>query len=181
MPVCECSHADQADNTDISKRCFPEIDEILSHYADIEGSLISVLQKTQDVYGYLPEEVLRYISDSMGIAPAKVFGVATFYKQFRLRPNGSHIILLCEGTACHVNSAPVIEEAICEHLNISDGGTTEDGLFTLSIVACLGCCSLAPVMMVKGPGGTETFGLLTSKKVRKILDEIAARERKTVQ
>lgn len=169
MSVCECSKAE---------REFSELDEVMSSYAQVKGSLITILQKAQDVYGYLSEEVIRYISKRTGIPPAKIFGVATFYTQFRLKPIGTYLIMLCEGTACHVNGAPAIEEAICEHLNIVDGGTTEDGIFTLNIVACLGCCSLAPVMMVKGPEGEETFGLLTKKKATKILDEIAARERK---
>ena len=171
MPVCEDKKAE---------REFPELDEVISHYAQVKGSLITILQKTQDIYGYLSEEVIRYISTCTGIAPAKIYGVATFYTQFRLKPIGTYLIMLCEGTACHVNGAPSINEAICEHLNIADGETTADGLFTLNIVACLGCCSLAPVMMVKGPQGDETFGRLTTKQVKKILDEIAAREREAV-
>ena len=84
--------------------------------------------------------------------------------------------MLCKGTACHVNGADMIEEAVVEHLNIKDGETTEDGIFTLNNVACLGCCSLAPVMMVKSAAGDETYGNLTKDKVKAILDEIRARE-----
>jgi len=171
MAVCACSKTENG---------FPELDEVMSRYAQVKGSLVTILQKTQDVYGYLSEDVIRYIGKRTGIAPAKIYGVVTFYTQFRLKPIGLYLILLCEGTACHVNGAPAIEEVICEHLGIVDGGTTDDGLFTLNVVACLGCCSLAPVMMVKGPTGEETFGRLTKKSVKKILDEIAAREREAV-
>lgn len=166
MPVCECTGLECK---------FPELDEVMSSYAQVKGSLITILQKTQDIYGYLSEDVIRYISERTNIPLARIYGVATFYTQFRLSPIGTYLIMLCEGTACHVNGAPAIEETICEHLGIVNGGTTADGVFTLNIVACLGCCSLAPVMMIKGPEGDETFGLLTKKKVEKILDEIAGR------
>lgn len=107
--------------------------------------------------------------------PAKIYGVATFYAQFRLQPIGKYLIMLCKGTACHVNGADMIQEAVSEHLGIQDGETTEDGLFTLNAVACLGCCSLAPVMMVKTVDGEETFGNLTKSSVTKILDDYKAK------
>ena len=159
---------------------FLKLDPVLEKYASQAGSLITILQKAQDLYGYLPEDVMRYIAERTGVAPAKVYGVATFYTQFRLRPVGKYIIMLCRGTACHVNGAAGIEEIISEHLSIKDGETTEDGLFTLDIVACLGCCSLAPVMMVKGPNGEETYGSLTKDSVVKILDEIGSRKEAAV-
>ena len=140
--------------------------------AKAEGSLISILQKAQEVYGYLSSELLAYIADRTGIKPAKVLGVATFYSQFKFSPPGRHLILLCQGTACHVNGSPEIEEAICDHLGISEGETTADGLFTLNSVACLGCCSLSPVMMIDG----EAYGSLTPAKTRKILDAIRSNE-----
>ena len=107
--------------------------------------------------------------------PAKIYSVATFYAQFRLQPVGKYLIMLCKGTACHVNGSDMIEEAVCEHLGIKDGETTEDGLFTLNNVACLGCCSLAPVMMVKSTDGEETYGNLTKSSVTKILDDYKAK------
>ena len=122
-----------------------------------------------------------YISKRTGILPAKIYGVATFYAQFRLKPVGKYLIMLCKGTACHVNGADRIEEAVVEHLGIQDGETTEDGIFTLNNVACLGCCSLAPVMMIKSADGEETYGNLTKDSVVKILDEIRSRETKEVQ
>ena len=155
---------------------FSKLKPVIDGYSGIKGSLISILQKAQDIFGFLSMDIINYISAETGIAPAKIFGVATFYTQFRLEPIGEYLIMLCKGTACHVNGASLIEEAICEHLEISDGETTEDNKFTLNNVACLGCCSLAPVMMIKGPMGEEVYGNLTKEKVVKALEEIRARE-----
>ncbi len=151
---------------------FQVVDDILNKYRNVPGSLISILQKVQDTYSYLPMDVLNYIAQETGEKPAKIHGVATFYTQFRLNPVGKNIIMLCQGTACHVNGAKVIEKAITEELKIKDGETTEDELFTLNNVACLGCCSLSPVMMING----ETYGKLTSDSVKKILREIKEKE-----
>lgn len=141
------------------------LDATLGKYKSTKGSLITILQKAQEIYGYLPMSVLNYVAGETGVKPAKVYGVATFYTQFRLSPVGENLIMLCKGTACHVNGANSIEEAIFEELNIADGQTTEDNLFTLNNVACLGCCSLSPVMMING----ETYGHLTPKKAKEIL------------
>ena len=154
---------------------FDELAEVLEKYGKVPGSLITILQKTQDIYGYLSLDAINYIALKTGIKPAKIYGVATFYTQFRLKPIGKNLIMLCQGTACHVNGAKMIEEAITEHLSIHDGETTEDGLFTLNNVAGLGCCSLAPVMMVKNSDGDETYGNLTKDTVKKALDEIRER------
>ena len=140
--------------------------------AKVPGSLITILQKAQEIYGYLSPDAINYISECTGIAPAKIYGVATFYAQFRLEPIGKYLIMLCKGTACHVNGADSIEEAICEHLEIQDGETTEDGIFTLNNVACLGCCSLSPVMMING----ETYGQLDGKKAVKIINDYRKKE-----
>ena len=169
----------------MSKKCccgndktvqFKELAPAMEKYANTPGSLITILQKAQEIYGYLSIDVINYISDCTGIKPAKIYGVATFYAQFRLQPIGKNLIMLCQGTACHVNGSEQIEESVCEYLDIKDGETTPDGIFTLNNVACLGCCSLAPVMMVRSSEGDETYGNLTKEKVTKILDEIRARE-----
>ncbi|MCR5484062.1 MAG: NADH-quinone oxidoreductase subunit NuoE [Clostridiales bacterium] len=144
------------------------LDATMEKYAGVDGSLITILQKAQDIYGYLPEDVMRYISERTGIAPAKVMGVATFYTQFRFKPVGKYLIMLCKGTACHVNGANSIEKALNEELGISDGETTDDGLFSIKCVACLGCCSLSPVMMING----DTYGSLTPDKAKKIIREL---------
>lgn len=148
------------------------LDEVLAEYASVPGALITVLQKTQDIYGYLPQPALQRISEQMGIAPAKIMGVATFYTQFRLQPVGRYLIMLCQGTACHVNGSESISAIISEELGITDGETTEDGLFTLKHVACLGCCSLAPAMMIND----DVYGNLTGDSVRKVLRDLRAKE-----
>lgn len=146
------------------------LDTVLDTYANVDGSLITILQKAQEIYGYLPQDVIRHISEKTGVKPAKIMGVATFYTQFRLKPVGKYLIMLCKGTACHVNGSDLIERTITETLGIHDGETTEDGLFTLKNVACLGCCSLSPVMMIN----EETYGSLTPDKTKKILAELTA-------
>ena len=145
------------------------IEKTLEKYGNIPGSLITILQHAQEIYGYLPADVLIHISERTGTKQATIFGVATFYSQFRLEPVGKNLILLCQGTACHVNGSKSIETAICDHLGISDGETTNDGLFTLKNVACLGCCSLSPVMMIND----ETYGNLTDEAAVKILKTLA--------
>ena len=145
------------------------LDPCLEKYADVEGSLIPILQTAQELYGYLPMDLLAHIAERTGVPPAKVLGVVTFYTQFRTKPVGRHLILLCQGTACHVNGSAEIEEAIREHLDVAEGEITPDGLFTYSNVACLGCCSLSPVMMIDG----KAYGNLTKAGAVKILQEIA--------
>ncbi len=147
---------------------FSRIDPVLEKYAHVKGSLITILQKAQEIYGYLSEEVIVYIAEKTKVKPAKIYGVVTFYTQFRLEPVGKYLIMLCQGTACHVNGSERIESAICQKLGINDGETTEDNLFTLNNVACLGCCSLSPVMMING----ETYAKLTPKKAENILDKL---------
>lgn len=141
------------------------LDEMLLTYKDQPGISIPVLQKTQEIYGYLPRPALSKIARETGIDEAKLYGVATFYAQFRMLPVGKHMISLCQGTACHVNGANLIEDAVKDELGIENGETTPDGLFTLSVVACLGCCSLAPVMMID----QDTHARLTPYKTKAIL------------
>lgn len=168
--LCKCEKEDQnkaADSPDLSI-----LDEVLDEYRDQAGSLVTVLQKAQDIYGYLPLTVLRHIAEEMNVKPAQVYGVATFYTQFRLTPVGKYVILLCQGTACHVNGSERIETALCQELKIKPGETTPDKLFTLTNVACLGCCSLAPVMMING----QAYGPLTPDKAVSIVKDIYANE-----
>ncbi len=171
--MCSCKEAEGHALSDAGIDPTP-LEPVLEKYGSARGSLITVLQKAQDIYGYLPVPLLAHIAARLGIKPAKVLGVATFYTQFRLKPTGKNLILLCQGTACHVNGSAAIEEAISEELGVAEGETTPDGLFTYSNVACLGCCSLSPVMMIGG----ETFGSLTPKKAREILSGIRARDEK---
>ena len=150
------------------------LEDVLAHYADVKGSLITILQKTQEIYGYIPTDAIYHISARTGLTPAKILGVATFYSQFRFQAVGKYLIMICKGTACYVNGAERIIEAVQEELGIGDNQTTEDGLFSLSLVSCLGCCSLAPVMMIN----EDTYGSLTPDKVRKILRDIREKEGK---
>ncbi len=144
------------------------LDDVLKEYASVKGSLITILQNTQEIYGYLPKEAIELISEKTGIATSEIMGVGTFYTQFRFEPVGKYLIMLCQGTACHVNSSQLILQTIKDELNIDDGQTTEDGLFSLKCVACLGCCSLSPVMMIND----NTYGSLTPDKTKKILKEL---------
>lgn len=168
---CNCEQNKVNSNVDLSL-----IKDVVDKYKDIEGSLITILQGVQGVYNYVPMEAIEYISEETGIKPSKIYGVLTFYTQFRMNPVGKNLIMLCQGTACHVNGSERIEEAIIEELGINEGETTEDGLFTLINVACLGCCSLSPVMMVND----ETYGKLTETSVKKILNEIRTRDQQEV-
>ena len=157
--MCEC----QKTQTDLTL-----LEPTLQAYAAVPGNLITILQKTQELYGYIPTDAVYHIAERTGETPAKIMGVATFYSQFRFRPVGKYLIMLCKGTACYVNGANAIAEAVSEELGIHDNETTEDGLFSLSLVSCLGCCSLAPVMMIND----KTYGSLTPDKVKKILREL---------
>lgn len=147
---------------------FSLLEPCLQKYATVPGSLITILQNAQENYGYLPVDVILHISQRTGIKVTKIMGVATFYSQFRLEPVGKYLIMLCQGTACHVNGSLQIEKTINEYLGIKDGETTADGLFTLKNVACLGCCSLSPVMMIND----ETYGSLTPEKAISIFKEL---------
>ena len=150
------------------------IKDVLDKYAGVKGSLISILQKTQEIYGYIPIDAVYHIAERTGLTPAKIMGVATFYAQFRFTAVGKYLIMICKGTACYVNGADRIADAVMEELGIGANETTADGLFSLSLVSCLGCCSLAPVMMIN----EDTYGSLTPEKVVKILRDIKAKEGK---
>jgi NADH-quinone oxidoreductase subunit E len=144
----------------------------LWRYDGAPGELIPLLQSAQDHFGYVPRRAISHISGVTGIPESEVYGVITFYSQFRLRPMGKYVIRACDGTACHVSDATIIIGAIEDELGIEVGDTTEDGLFTLNIVACVGCCSLSPVIMIND----KTHGRLTPALVRKLLRGYRHRE-----
>jgi NADH-quinone oxidoreductase subunit E len=150
-----------------SKHGFSGFKIELWKYQGEMGALIPLLQSAQETYGYIPESAIDYISEIVGIPSAEIYGVITFYSQFRLKPMGKNIIKVCDGTACHVNASTMIIRAIESELQIGNDETTEDGLFTLQKVACLGCCSLSPVIMIND----ETYGRLTPKKAQQLLNE----------
>jgi NADH-quinone oxidoreductase subunit E len=151
----------------------PEVDYglmegLLNKYKGQSGGLIPLLQGTQQLYGFIPEDAFQMISEATGVQIADIYGVATFYAQFRLKPVGKHIVRVCHGTACHVQNAPAITDALSSVLEIKNGETTEDMSFTLESVACLGCCSLAPVMMI----GEESYGKLDGKAAVRVIKDI---------
>jgi len=147
-----------------------EIDAILTKFKGRHGALIPLLQEIQQLEGYLKKDTLKYVSEQMDISAAEIFGVATFYSMFRLKPQGKYVVRVCKGTACHVSGANNILNAIKEHLNLEgDDDTTEDTLFTIMEVACLGCCSLAPVIMI----GDQTYGKLTPEAIPGVLGKFA--------
>jgi len=135
------------------------------------GVLILFLQEAQDRFGYIPKEVIKDISMQTGISEAEIYGVVTFYSQFRMTPLGKNVVRICEGTACHVNGAKKVLQTLKTELGIDVNETSPDGLFSLQSVACLGCCSLAPVIMVNG----ETHGSLTPDKTKKVIDDYRKR------
>jgi NADH-quinone oxidoreductase subunit E len=139
------------------------------------SQVIPLLQVVQEKAGYVPEDAIAEIAEVTGAAQSDVYSVITFYKQFRLRPPGKYTIKLCDGTACHVMGSVTLLNVILDELKLETGDTTKDGLFTISPVACLGCCSLAPVITI----GEETYGGLTPQKVRKILKDYQRRGRAT--
>lgn len=161
-------------STDLEEIDLSLIDPLIQKYKFKQGNLIPLLQGVQDIFGYLPQDSFAKLNQDVGIELSAMYGVATFYSQFRLSPVGKNIIKVCHGTACHVQNASKITEAIMDSLKINDGETTEDNLFTLESVACLGCCSLAPVMMI----GDETYGKLDGKKSVKVIKAIKIQEAK---
>ncbi len=145
---------------------------LLDEWKGVKGNVIPLLQKTQEIYGFLPEEVMRRIAGVTGKSAAEIFGVATFYAQFRFTPMGRHVMKVCHGTACHVQGADSLDTVVEQKLGVAPGATTPDGEFTVERVACLGCCSLAPVIMIDG----EVYGRLTGDKLGKIVSTVGGRK-----
>lgn len=147
-----------------------KLDEIIQSYDCKKSNLIAILQKVQEVYRYLPEDALIYIGTKIeGLSPATVFGVATFYAQFSLEPKGKYEIKVCDGTACHVRGSMPVLNAIRAKLNIPTGQlTSENGLFSLETVSCLGACGLAPVVVING----KVYPQMTSDAITIVLDTL---------
>jgi NADH-quinone oxidoreductase subunit E len=142
------------------------VDKIVEPYKGKKEMVIPVLQKVQDHYGYLPRSAMEQVSLRMRIPLSRLYGVATFYAQFKMKPRGRYIIRVCKGTACHIQGSPKIAEKIEETLGIQSGETTDDLRFTLEEVACIGACALAPVIMIND----DPHGRLTPDKIKGILD-----------
>lgn len=144
------------------------LDVVLEEYVGQEGASIPVLQKAQEIYGYLPTEVLQRISKRLGIPLSKLYGVATFYAQFYLTRRGRHIVRACDGTACHVRGAPKIIDALERDIGIKAGETTPDYRLTLEVVYCLGSCGLSPVAVIDG----QVVGRLVPSKAVELVREL---------
>jgi NADH-quinone oxidoreductase subunit E len=143
----------------------PEVTEILSKYEADQSSIIAILQDIQEQFGYLPRDVLTQVAGELNMPISRVMSLATFFSAFSLKPKGKHPIHICMGTACHVRGAQPMLEAFERELGIKDGDTAEDMSFSLDTVRCVGCCGLAPVVMV----GEDVHGKISSAKVSSVL------------
>ena len=149
------------------------IDEILEKYSYDKTRIIAIMQDVQGVYRYLPEEVLKYIADKIGVSDAKIYGVATFYGNFSMDAKGKYVLKVCRGTACHVRNSEKILDAIYEAAGIGpDKPVSDDGLFTVEIVRCLGACGLSPVIMVN----EEVHPKMTPESAKALISAIRAKE-----
>ncbi len=154
------------------------VNKILEKHNCDESKLIPILQEVQEEYKYLSKDVISYVATSLGLPPAKVYGVATFYAHFALEPKGKHIFKLCDGTACHVKKSHSILEALYERLGLSgEKQTTDDMMFTVETVSCLGACGLAPVMLVD----EKVYGQVKPAEAVAIIDAIIAKEAKAAE
>ena len=149
-----------------------KIKEILKFYEWERDNLISILQNIQDIYHYLPPYILKYLSKKLKIPLAEISSIATFYTQFKFQPIGKNHIICCDGTACHVKKGPILLNLLESELGIKSGKTSEDKIFSIESVACLGCCAISPVCVING----QIHGALTIKKLRKILKKIKEKQ-----
>ena len=163
----------QIRNAETQIRKFEKVCKILKDHDYSAAKLIPILQKIQKEYRYLPEQVLSYVATSLAIPPAQVYGVASFYANFSLKPKGKYVIHICDGTACHVKGSANIKEALDKMLSLSETkNTTDDMLFTVETVSCLGACGLAPVITIN----EKVHGQMTPEKAEKLIEEITTKE-----
>ncbi len=144
-----------------------KLEEIIRDYMEYDGNALTILQSVQEAFGYLPFQVVEHLSEKIGIPLGKMYGIATFYAQFKFHQRGKYIIQICDGTACHVKGSMLLEEFITQELGIHPGETTRDTLFSLEKVACFGCCAIAPVVFIN----KDVYGNLTPAKLRRILNK----------
>ena len=163
--ACHCS-----DHTSKTNERMVKIIEVIEQFRNMKGALIPVLHEVQDTYGYLPKEVLEFVSEQLDLPMTEIYGVATFYSFFSLEPKGEHVIKVCLGTACYIKGAQGILDQLCMELNVKVQGTTADNKFTLDATRCLGACGLAPVITI----GEKVYGRLSKNDIPKILKEYAA-------
>ena len=147
------------------KEKYELLNQVIEELKDQPGALMPVMQKAQNIFGCVPMDVQKIIADGLGVTLSEVYGVATFYAQFKLKPNGKYLISVCLGTACYVKGSQKILDRLAEELNIPVGDTTDDGLFTLQATRCLGACGLAPGMTIN----EEVYGRLVPDDIPGIL------------
>ena len=152
---------------------FEPVAQLLKDNNYDSAKLIPILQKVQDAYGFLPEDIMRYLANELEISPARIYGVATFFAHFATTPKGKHIVRVCNGTACHVKGSAAVINMVRDVLKLKPGqDTTEDGMFTLECVSCLGACGLAPVMVID----ETVHGQITAQKAAQFIDEVRKQE-----
>ena len=152
---------------------FEVVCDVLDRHQRDPESLIAVLQEIQDAYSYLPEDIMTYVATALGISPGTVYGVATFYAHFTLEPKGKYVIRVCDGTACHVKKASEIVKTLESELGLNESKKTSDDLmFTLEIVACVGACGIAPVIMIN----EHVYGAMNAEKTKDLIDTIRKEE-----
>ncbi len=154
------------EHPDITEQMWVDIDKIIDDHRKIPGAVITVLRMTQDVVGYLPLELIDYISYGLNLPRSNVYGVASFYSLFSFVPKGRHVIKICMGTACYVKGIKEVMDRISYTFKVAEGETSEDRRFSLESVRCLGACGLAPVMVI----GHDTYGDVKSDKIIDILE-----------
>jgi len=159
--------------TTVKLRKFEKVCQIVDKYEKNPSKLIPILQEIQKEYRYLPEEVLAYVATCLRLSPARVYGVASFYANFALKPKGKYVIHVCDGTACHVKGSGELKHILYEKLGLSDAKkTTDDMLFTVEPVSCLGACGLAPVLTIND----KVHGQVTKEIAEKLVDDIIEKE-----
>ena len=157
----------------LDKSYYEKADEIISIYGENPSSLIPIMHEIQETYRYLPGELLTYVAEQIGITEAKAYSVATFYENFSFEPKGKYVIKVCDGTACHVRKSTPVKEYICKALGLTDEKhTTDDLMFTVETVSCLGACGLAPALMVND----KVYSKMTPDKAAEMLESIRAEE-----
>lgn len=154
-----------AANLELTQEKFQELEDFIKALPETKGELIKVLHKAQSIFGFLPEEVQKFVAKTMKVSTAKVFGVVSFYSFFTMEPKGEHDIAICLGTACYVRGAEKVAEAFSKELGIGVGETSADGKFSITGLRCIGACGLAPVVTI----GEKTYGRLTPDMVKGIL------------
>jgi len=155
-----------AANIQLTEEKFQELEAFINSLPTTKGELIRVLHKAQNIFGYLPAEVQKFVAKKLDVPTAKVFGVVTFYSYFTMVPKGEYDIAICLGTACYVRGAEKVLDAIKKEIGIGVGETTEDGKFSITGLRCVGACGLAPVMMI----GEKVYGRLTPDMIKGIID-----------